>query len=222
MVKGKGLKLLLLVLAVSGFISLLSLERSAGANSGGPPLSRTGAPAIGSLPAEPNCTTSGCHTSFALNSGPGMLTISGLPAYYLPDQEIAVTVTMNQSGRGAYGFQLTVLDGAGARAGTLVATDTTRTQLSTATSGSFAGRRYIQQSFNGQSANGNQPGIVDLHVEGAIAAGREGYLLCCRECGEWHREQPAGLHLHDECEHRTGSFWNSLGGELLDDGATDE
>src|SRR5262245_63821658 len=72
--------------------------------SSGPPTARTGAPG--------EITCASCHNSFPLNSGPGALSLTGLPANYSPDQELALTLTLNQANRDLYGFQLTALDDA--------------------------------------------------------------------------------------------------------------
>ena len=78
----------------------------ADAFSSGPLASRTGAPALGSFPQEANCTA--CHAG-TVNSGGGTLTITA-PANYSPNQDVAVTVTINQTGRALFGFQLTALN----------------------------------------------------------------------------------------------------------------
>src|SRR5262245_52758469 len=122
-----------------------------GAFSSGPPASRTGAPALGTFAAEGVCVQ--CHTSFALNSGPGILTISGLPATYTPNQEVTVTITLNQSSRVLYGFEATFLDDQGQKAGNITATDTSRTQIVNG-SGNFAGRQYIEHTSAGTTPNG--------------------------------------------------------------------
>src|SRR5262245_49757072 len=101
----------LLKLSTIGLFSLLAIAycftgTPAGAFSAGPPIGRTGAPALGAFPAELTCQ--GCHSSFSLNSGPGSLTITGLPATYTANQEVAVTVTLNQADRIRYGFEATV------------------------------------------------------------------------------------------------------------------
>ena len=150
-----SIKLIKIVLFAVSLVAIISIAMTGSrihANSGGPIASRTGAPVIGSFSAELNCTSSGCHSTYALNSGPGAFSISGLPAYYWPDQEVTVTVTMNQASRNAYGFQLTALDPQGNRAGTFTSSDN-RTQLANG-NGSFSGRRYIQHSFAGISPNG--------------------------------------------------------------------
>lgn len=154
-----SIKLIKIFLTALLFIAVVSLsikQTGIHANSSGPQASRTGAPAIGAYTAELNCTSSGCHTTFPLNSGTGTFSISGVPTYYFPDQELTLTVTMNQASRGAYGFQLTALDPQGNRAGTFTSSDS-RTQLINGT-GSFTGRRYIQHSFSGISPNGTNQG----------------------------------------------------------------
>jgi len=116
------------------------------ANSGGPPASRTGAPG------ELTCATSDCHGG-SPNTGSGTLTISGLPATYAPNQEITVTVTLNQSNRGLYGFQATALDSQNRRVGDLSVTEPSRTQrVTNVISGNL--REYISHNFNGTEPNG--------------------------------------------------------------------
>src|SRR5215510_1224702 len=101
--------------------------KPAGAFSAGPPIGRTGAPAMGTFPAELTCQ--GCHSSFVLNSGPGALTITGLPATYMLGQEVTVTVTVNQADRARYGFEVTALDDLGRKAGVLEVTEAERTRV---------------------------------------------------------------------------------------------
>jgi hypothetical protein len=130
------LSILCMTLAAVGW---LAGER-AGAYSHGPPPSYTNAPG------ESNCTA--CHTSFDLNSGPGHVTISGLPAVYSSNQEVLVSVTTNHPDGFLYGFELTAIDASGAQAGTLVATDTANTQLKSAEVAGHT-RQYIEHTFAG-------------------------------------------------------------------------
>jgi uncharacterized protein (TIGR03437 family) len=134
------LTVLVLALGVAAFGSLT--ERKVTANSGGPPLGRTGAPS------ELTCNAGGCHNSFATNSGPGTLTMTGLPASYTAGQEYTLTVTVTQSSRGAFGFEATALDASNNRAGTIATTtaDASRTQVQTNSSN---GRQYVLHQFNG-------------------------------------------------------------------------
>jgi uncharacterized protein (TIGR03437 family) len=64
-----------------------------------------------------------------------------------------VTVTIMQTDRALYGFEATVLDDQGQKAGDLVVTDAVRTQLKTG-SGNFAGRQYIEHTSAGIMPNG--------------------------------------------------------------------
>ena len=63
-----------------------------------------------------------CHFSAKLNTGPGALTIAGVPERYVPGARVPVTVTLARDAMTMAGFQLTVrfADG-GAQAGTLEA-----------------------------------------------------------------------------------------------------
>lgn len=125
-------------------------QRVVVANVAGPPSSRTGAPALGVIAAEPTCTA--CHGPFQLNSGPGVLTLRGLPPVYTPGQEYAVTVTISQSGQGRFGFETMVLEDLGRRAGDLIVTETTRTRLVEG-QGAYGGRQYIQHLQPGVTPN---------------------------------------------------------------------
>jgi len=107
-----------LSLAVFGLIALES--RPVIANRTGPIASVTGAPDEGSC--------ADCHGGGAIG---GTLVISGLPQNYTPGQDIQITVTLTQSGRNRFGFQLTAIDSSGKQAGTL-STSGNRTQLQTA------------------------------------------------------------------------------------------
>jgi hypothetical protein len=69
-----------------------------------------------------NCTT-GCHNSFAVNSGNGGVSVTGLPAAWVPGQMYPLMVTVTPAtGSRSFGFQLSaVVDGASPlrQAGTL-------------------------------------------------------------------------------------------------------
>lgn len=142
-------------LALTGSFVLAALFLSLGncvvnANVTGPPSSRTGAPALGVIAAEPTCTA--CHTPYPLNSGPGMLTLSGLPPVYTPGEEYAVTVSISQSGQGRFGFEAMALEDLGRRAGDLIVTDAARTRLVEG-QGGYGGRQYIQHLQPGVAPN---------------------------------------------------------------------
>ena len=98
------------ILAVFGLLSFPPKYEKVSASAFGPSASHTNAPG------EDNCTS--CHVSFPVNSGTGNISISGLPAYYLPNRQIPITVTVNQSDAVIYGFQLTAIDRLGRNVGT--------------------------------------------------------------------------------------------------------
>ena len=117
----------------------------------GPPLSNTGVPARGTFPAETNCTS--CHFG-GLNSDDGTVAVAVTPALYSPNQEVTVTLSAEQLERNKFGFQGTALDDQGRPAGQWIVTDRERMQIVTETTGTFAGRSYIQHTFQGTEPTG--------------------------------------------------------------------
>ena len=91
-----------------------------------------------------NCTQ--CHDKHAVGTGSGGVAINGLPAVYEPGQVYDFTVTVSQSGRRRFGFQLTALDTANKRAGTLATRDSNTQVLSETGPG---GRQYIEHTQQG-------------------------------------------------------------------------
>jgi FG-GAP-like repeat len=98
------------ILAVFGFTKYTVKYHSVGAASSGPSPSYTNAPE------ESNCTA--CHGDFTVNSGTGNVALNGIPANYLPNQAIPLTVTVSQSDGVLYGFQMTAIDSTGNKIGT--------------------------------------------------------------------------------------------------------
>ena len=72
-------------------------------------------------PGEGTCASGSCHNSFALNSGPGNVSISiaGLVNgnLYTPGQAYEVSITVQQQGFGLFGFGVEALQASGANAG---------------------------------------------------------------------------------------------------------
>ena len=161
--KSKHLRLLKLLLCAA-VISIYSFTtHRVTAFSSGPPPSQTGAPGEG--------TCASCHGSFPLNSGGGMFTIAGLPANYLSGQEVDITITLTQSNRALYGFQVTVVDDAGSQAGTLIVTDSARTK--TVAGGVGGGRVYIEHTLNGTTPSATNRGSWTFRWRApATSAGR--------------------------------------------------
>lgn len=130
------------LIAAFGFINSQLTGSKTNASASGPSPSHTGAPG------ESNCTE--CHSTFPVNSGSGNAQITGLPKNYLPGQQIAVTVTVNQSDGVIFGFQMTALNPTGGSSGTytLPAGVPPTLQLD---SGPVNGqqREYIEHTVNG-------------------------------------------------------------------------
>ena len=103
----------------------------------GPVDGRTGAPS------ELTCIN-GCHSSFALNSGNGSLSILG-PATFQAGQTVSLSVHLDDPGQSRWGFELTVLNASDQAVGSLVVVDPARTQKSVA----FTGREYLKHTLSG-------------------------------------------------------------------------
>ena len=96
-------------LALFGFGVFSDDRYKTDASAQGPSPSHTDAPG------EDNCTA--CHISFPVNSGTGSVQIAGIPANYLPNQQVPITITTSQADGVIYGFQMTAIDSKGRRAG---------------------------------------------------------------------------------------------------------
>ena len=98
-----------------------------------------------------NCTA--CHNDPVEepDKGPGSVRINGVPATYQPGQQYTLTVTVQQTNRVRYGFQLTVIDRTGSRAGTLASLGP-ETQVNVITGP--GGRQYIEHTQLGTNPTG--------------------------------------------------------------------
>jgi hypothetical protein len=128
--------------AVFGFLNVSFKGEKVSASVQGPSASHTGAPD------EANCTS--CHVDFPVNSGTGSVALAGVPANYLPNQQISLTVTSAQADAVIYGFQLTAIDSLGRRAGTFTLPAQTPAQMQTV-NGIVGGnqRTYVEHTSEG-------------------------------------------------------------------------
>lgn len=140
----KSFIVIAVVSAIIAFYNFPAKYQKAAASASGPSASRTNAPG------ENNCTA--CHSDFPVNSGSGNISISGVPANYLPNQPISITVKASQSDAVIYGFQMTAIDNLGKRIGTYTIPAQTPAQL---------------QTVNG-IVNGNQRQYIEHTVDGII------------------------------------------------------
>ncbi len=85
------------------------------------------------------------------------MSLTGLPANYTANQEINLTVTLNQTNRKNYGFEITALDDQGRSAGTFTKTDTRTTAPFNGVVGNNL-RRYVSHNTDGSFPNGTNQG----------------------------------------------------------------
>ncbi|MGB3949023.1 MAG: choice-of-anchor V domain-containing protein [Bacteroidia bacterium] len=112
-------------IALTAISSIVFIELSspAGANGGGAPSARTGSPGDGG-----NCTS--CHNGTATTQA-GLIT-SDIPLTgYVPGTTYTITASITTNGVTEYGFQISPQSTSGALLGTLTATNTAGTQLTT-------------------------------------------------------------------------------------------
>jgi hypothetical protein len=99
-----------------------------------------------------NCTA--CHDTFHTeNVGPGSVNLTGNPigGIYQPGQQYTLNITVQQSGRQRYGFQLTAIDKNLNRAGTFTALGEDTQVLDDTGTG---GRQYVEHTEVGTSPSG--------------------------------------------------------------------
>lgn len=96
---------------------------------------------------EPLCTA--CHFQAAVNTGPGSIAVTGVPAEYAPNATYTLTVAIVQEYLAAGGFQLSARLEDGTQAGTLAPAhdDSARADVTT-----HDGVQYIHHLYDGTSA----------------------------------------------------------------------
>ena len=116
--------------------------------SSGAPAQSTGAPD------EKDCTTSGCHSDFKVNTGTAVLSISaenGITQYE-PGKTYAITVSISDPGLVRFEFQVLALRNSDhANVGTIKLTDLQRTQIIDGY-GALASRKYVTYTYPGTDA----------------------------------------------------------------------
>jgi len=112
------------------------------------------APASSSgAPGETDCTRSGCHSTFVVNSGPGNIEISfenGI-TNYTPGTTYTLEVAVNHVDLLRFGFELVALDEQNQNAGTLSPIDVASNQVITGY-GNMASRKYITYTYESTQA----------------------------------------------------------------------
>ena len=115
-----------------------------------------GASSQTTAPGEVTCSQSGCHGAgngegssggLADNTGGGSVAISGISGTYAPGAVYHMTVTVNQTGGGKFGFNCEALDASNGNAGTITATQS-GTYIRTGVNGT---RNTISHGHSGTS-----------------------------------------------------------------------
>lgn len=167
----RSMKLVLLATAVLLFAFSFDFgQQAVHAYRGGPDPSRTGAPAVGGIPAELTCNSSGCHSGNSVNDGIATFQILDAPSSYMPGQTYTIRVSLSRPGNSRFGFQLVALDQNGANAGTLAVNDTS-TQLIPGDPGSWAGRNYIEHTTAGSATTSANQRIWSIKWTAPAARG---------------------------------------------------
>ncbi|HKP69781.1 MAG TPA: choice-of-anchor V domain-containing protein [Pyrinomonadaceae bacterium] len=147
----KSVKLLVIVLVA--LIAALSVVDFAPSNTRVRASVTGPSPSFTNAPQESNCTA--CHSDFAVNTGTGGIAISGVPANYLPNQQIPVTVTVTESTGVAYGFQMTAIDSTGNKIGTYTLPTQNPVQLQVVNG--LVGQELLQRSYIEHTLDGVIP-----------------------------------------------------------------
>ncbi|MEW6735240.1 MAG: IPT/TIG domain-containing protein [Acidobacteriota bacterium] len=131
---------LIATLVVALFFIALGITQ---ANSGLPPLGSTNAPG------EQTCIT--CHNSFSVNSGRGKILLTGIPREYQPGKTYPIEIIIDDPDASGWGFEVTILNERGQRAGNIRVTDPTKTELRNGSAGGEA-REYLVPTIAGNFA----------------------------------------------------------------------
>ena len=106
-------------------------------------------PASTNAPGETACQDSKCHVQFPLNSGPGNLTLNGVPDMFEFGKAYTLSITLEQKGQKRWGFQITALTRDSLAAGQFALTDPELTQLRNKVMPSGDKRLYVEHTLKG-------------------------------------------------------------------------
>ena len=146
-------KIFLLLVAIGGAFITLTGETN----------SNNGKAGYTNSPGEGNCTTSGCHSSFAVNTGGGMVMLSNsnmMSWSYDPGVTYHMTCAVTRSANSLFGVCVEALDAAGNNGGTLVITNSAKTQIKTRTINTIV-RRSVVHQLNGGASSGSMSFTFD-------------------------------------------------------------
>jgi hypothetical protein len=154
-----------ILVRASVFAVLASGTTLAYALSTGPVVTRTGAPAVANIPAEPLCTV--CHTGNTVNDPAGLLEILDVPEQYVPGQIYDLRVRLRYTHNPLppdpvkWGFQLTAVRAdSGLGVGTFIAPAGLQVLgYNPASPSPYKTRKYIEHT--GSANHDGNPGPVE-------------------------------------------------------------
>jgi hypothetical protein len=106
-------------------------------------------------PGEATCGASGCHTSFTVNSGPGSIYLtSNMNNWeYVPGQTYTVNAVVKYTGRSLFGIGLEALTSTNTNAGTIVVTNSAKTQIKAASISGVSRNNLVHQLNGGTTSD---------------------------------------------------------------------
>jgi hypothetical protein len=152
---------------VGGTFLFVGFTTLPGTMSNGAPAASTGAPD------EKHCSNSGCHSTFAPNTGTAELTVSvgnGITSYE-PGKTYSVTVSITDAGGLRFGFQAVAINAENKNTGTIKITDEPRTQVIPGY-GNMSDRKYATYTYEG--TNAVQTGLGKWNFEWTAPQTNEG------------------------------------------------
>lgn len=120
-------------------------------------------PASTNAPGETACQAAKCHAQHPLNSGAGILALTGVPGRYIPGTRYPLTISLAQEGQKRWGFQITALDSTNHAAGKFILADRDLTQLRDEILENGQHRLYVEHTLAG-SYRGSKNGPVIWEV----------------------------------------------------------
>ena len=121
-------------------------------------------PASTNAPGETSCQGSKCHAQYPLNSGPGTLTLGGIPDQFVSGEAYSLNITLEQKGQKRWGFQITALTADSLAGGHFALTDEIGTQLRDEVMPEGYRRFYVEHTLTG-SQMGTKDGPVSWSVD---------------------------------------------------------
>lgn len=139
---------------ISAVVLLVTVSGTYKKASSGAPIGSTGAPG------ENTCAKSGCHDDNGnLNSGSGILAlqVENAAESYVPGEVYSMEVNLKETGIVRFGFSLSARNAKGEMVGTLIVTDSQRTQVLKG-AGPYTGMEYMTYKFPGTAAYSKDQG----------------------------------------------------------------